>query len=347
MIRHIGLVPRNRLQNIPLDLRAKHEYCFFLHDQCVQMLKDYEEAEANIVTVEFQSKISTSQFLDIAKLEDSIQALIRTGYPEEAKKVILNSITMGMVSDCLHHLFEGLKCLEKRKSIVALNILRKPLKSNLLYLAWMLGDDSGFYKNFMTGNPEELAQKKLGNMRIDILAKAIKKTELDCMVNAEILNEIIFDRRSERGLEQFFQHAVHLITVQHLELRTSPQNFNFIFKDPVDDDIYYLVYEWMPYILLFLSHVIAGLFNKMKKMSEGSSVAFYIRTVHGFILTENLDSISTIEMLKKMLSKDVVCDNCGSKLKVTYYNATRILLTESFRCTSCRHFNALPFSWIF
>ena len=40
-----------------------------------------------------------------------------------------------MVSDCLHHVYKALRCLEKRKVIVALNLLRKPLTDKFLYLS--------------------------------------------------------------------------------------------------------------------------------------------------------------------------------------------------------------------
>ena len=53
-----------------------------------------------------------------------------------------------MVSDCLHHLYEALCCMEKRKVIVAHNLLRKPLTDNLMYLSWMLGDEDAFYAAF-------------------------------------------------------------------------------------------------------------------------------------------------------------------------------------------------------
>jgi hypothetical protein len=50
--------------------------------------------------------------------------------------------------------------------------------------------------------------------------------------------------------------------------------------------------------------------------------------------------------LNKMLS-GVVCDHCKAPLKVTPHNAGRILLTDSFRCATCRRKNLLAFSWAF
>jgi hypothetical protein len=344
---HLDLIPRNRLQNIPPDLRVKHEYCFFLHDQCVQILKEYEEAKANHVTVNFESEITAAKFQELSNSEDPIDALSKTGHPEEAKKVILNGITMGLVSDCLHHLFEGLKCFEKRKFIVAFNILRKPLKDNLLYLSWLLSDKDLFYSDFMTGDPEKLTQRKLGNTRIDIFSKAIKKAKVDSIVEAEILEEFIFDRKSDRSLEGYFQHAVHLVTSQNLELRTSPKNFNFIFKNPLDEDIYYLAYDVLPYVLLYLSNVIISLYDKIKKMDQGTKKAFHDRTGCGYLLIEKTNVQEIIEALEKGMIKKPECNTCQSQLKITYYNALRITLNDSFRCNSCRHINWVPFSWEF
>lgn len=128
----IGLIPQSRMARIPKGERLAHEYCFFLHDECVSLLKQYEEAEALHVKVKFRSKVEADLFEGLAN-DDSIEALRAAGYPKQARRVILNTITMAMVSDCLHHLFEALKCLEKRKSVVALNLLRKPLMDSLLY----------------------------------------------------------------------------------------------------------------------------------------------------------------------------------------------------------------------
>lgn len=344
-MRRIGIIPIARLKGIPLDLRAKHEYCFFLHDQCVRLLKEYAEKRAEDVKLKFDSKITAKEFRRIAKAEGPIEALRRTGYPNEAKRIVLNQITMRMVSDCLHHVFEALRCLEKRKVVVALNLLRKPLKDNLTYLAWMLGDEDEFYNEFMTGEPERLTHSRLGNKRLEIFAKAIAHTQLANMLDASILNAALFDRRHADGLEGYFQHAVHLVTVQHLELRTAPQNFNFIFADPEDDELYHVVYGVLPYALLFLSHVCAVLFDRIRAIDDGARDAFYVRTACGYGLVE--DKGKTEDMLDEILSQSLSCPKCRSKLQITRYNAARIVMTESYRCPQCRRISPFPFSWLF
>lgn len=342
----IGLIPGNRLKWIPKRWRLAHSYCFFLHGECVRALVEYEAARAHLVTIKFESHVSANEFNELAK-EDAVEALLRTGYPAQARRVIINTIIMAMVSDCLHHLFEALKCFEKRKIVVGFNLLRKPLKQNLLYLAWMLGDEDGFYAEFMSGDPSNLSQKKIGNLRQKIFAAAIAKMPTGSPFIPEAIERLIYDRKFEHGFERAFEHAVHLITIERLELRTTPQNFNFIFKSASDEDTYDALYSWLPYILFFLTRTILELFDRMQSMQEGVKLAFGVRSLFAFSLLEGEGGEKrTIDELNRIVS-GVVCKRCKSPLRVTLHNAARILLCDSFRCTTCHGKNLLAFSWAF
>lgn len=331
----IGLIPRSRLKWIPERWRLAHSYCFFLHDECVRALVEYEAAEAHLVTISFESQVSAEEFSRLAK-KDPTEALVKTGYPAEARRVVINTIIMGMVSDCLHHIFEALRCFEKRKIVVGFNLLRKPLKQNLLYLAWMLGDEDGFYTEFISGNPENLSQKKIGNSRQKIFSDAIAKMPKESPFVPDILEKLIYDRKFDHGFERAFEHAVHLVTVGQLELRTTPQNFNFIFKSYADDDTYDALYSWAPYILFFLAHVILELFDRMRSMDGGVKTAFAVRALFAYALLQGAaGEKETLEVLNRMLA-EITCDHCATPLKVTSHNAGRILLTDSFRCAACR-----------
>jgi hypothetical protein len=341
----VGLIPRSRLRQIPARERLRHEYCFFLHDECVRALVEYEKAKANLVEVKFPSELTSDNFKKIAAT-DPIEALRATGYPDEARKVIVNQITMAMVSDCMHHLYESLRCFEKRKFVVAFNLLRKPLKDNLLYLSWMLGDPDGFYTEFTSGNPERLSQKMLGNVRKEIFARAIAKTQIRALMNPDLLVELLYDRQSPAGFEELFQHAVHLVTIERVELRTAPENFNFIFKSPHEDDLYHWLYGRLPYVLLFLTHVIMGLFDNMRKMDRAARDGIYVRSALGYQLVAEVDVASVLNDLQP-LADHVGCENCGAKLRITPHNAAKIVLTQSYRCASCKTKNGLPFAWLF
>ena len=208
------------------------------------------------------------------------------GYESETRRVILNQITMAMVSDCLHHIYEALRCLEKRKIIVALNLLRKPLTDNLLYLSWMLGDEDEFYRVFTTNSPRGLTASILKARRAEIIGKALAKTEIAEVLAAEFIDETLFARANHSGFQKLFQHAVHLITVERVELQTTPESFNFIFKNYADDDLYDLIYDVLPHILLYLGHVVIGLFDRIASPEVGGKRAYDTRSILGLYLVE-------------------------------------------------------------
>ena len=199
----------------------------------------------------------------------------------------------------------------------------------------------------LKGNPEELSQMKLGNIREDLFSDAIRKLDANAIFDAQSLNEIIFDRESPNSLERYFQHAVHLVTVKYDVTRTAPQNFNFIFKSPEDDDLYETIYRYLPYILCFLSYMIIELLDEANIMDIGAKLAFRTRALLGMYLIEETEYSRSIQILRDTFGDDMAGPNCRSNLKITRYNALKILLTETFRCANCRQIHSFPFSYLF
>ena len=344
-----ALIPPKRLHRIPRHLRLAHEYAFFLHDQAARMLVEYEGAEAHFVKVRFKSKREGKVFNDLVDGgQHSLDALKALGYTKQAKRTILNAITMGMVSDCLHHVYEALICLEKRKVIVACNLLRKPLFDSLAYLSWMLGDEQDFYDAFTSGDPESLTHRKMGNRRLEILNAALRSTDVADIMQADFIQGAVYDAKSDYGLYGLFQHAVHLVTVDRIELRTSPENFNFIFANHTHDEIYERLYAVLPGLLLYLSHIILELYDRVKPMDRGAKAAFVARSKFGFHLVDGEPGSSIVrDGLGSALEGQCECSYCKEPVRVTEHNAARILLTDSFRCTKCRRVNGFAFSWAF
>jgi hypothetical protein len=342
------LIPASRLRWIPKNLRLAHEYCFFLHDEIARLLVEYEVADAPKVTFKFASKAQGRRFELLAKQHDPVTAMRELGLHSEARRVVMNQITMAMVSDCAHHIYEALQCFEKRKFIPGFNLLRKPLLDSLMYLTWIAADEDDFYSKFSSGDPTKLAQKLLGNRRRELFAAAIAQTELADDVAAEDLITILFDASNPDGLYWLFQHAVHLITVDRIELKTSSENFNFIFKNPYEDDLYETLYLVLPTALLYLAHVILILYERIGPASDGAKAAFVFRSLNAYrFLHYQGASMALARVLEEALSSRMNCEHCATPLTVTEYNAIRLLMTESFRCTRCRHKQPFPLSWMF
>ena len=251
---------------------------------------------------------------------------------------------MAMVSDCLHHVYEALRCFEKRKVIVGFNLLRKPLTESLFYLSWMCGLEDDFYSHFTDGDPQALTLQALGARRKEIYSAAANGLKHSYMFDSESLENAINSKRDSYGFQMLFQRAVHLVTTWNPKIKTEAENFNFIFKNPIDDDVYYFLSEELPIILLFMSHVIIELFNRMEKMDELSKQIFEKRTVFSYLLIAGADEPRSLAAFEDMLPVSPRCVKCSRDVKITVYNATRMLLRSEFRCTICGILS--PYPWL-
>lgn len=341
------LIPTSRLKWLPADTRLAHEYCFFLHDEFARMLVEYEHADAHKVKFKLASAREGERIEVLAKQTDPVSALRALGRDAEARRVVLNTITMAMVSDCAHHIYEALRCFEKAKIIPGFNLLRKPLLDSLMYFTWMAADEDGFISAFASGDPNKITQKVLGNKRRELMRAAIDMTGLSAVMRPEDLHSILFNAADPDGLYGLFQHAVHLVTVDRLEIRTSPENFNFIFSQPADHEIYRALYGALPTVLLYLTLVVMTLFDRIQPMERNPKSALKFRAINGYRLLlgrANSDAIRTA--IDEVLSQHVRCADCDAELKVTRGNAARILLADFFQCGACRRKQLFPFSWM-
>ncbi|EGP43095.1 hypothetical protein [Achromobacter insuavis] len=342
------LIPSNRLKWLPADTRLAHEFCFFLHDEIVRMLVEYESANAHQIKVKFSSGRERKRFESLVKKTDPVSALNALGRHSEARRVVLNTIAMAMVSDCAHHIYEALRCFEKAKVIPGFNLLRKPLLDNLMYFTWMVADEDGFHAAFKSGDPTKITQKVLGNRRREFMQAVIEKTGLSNIVQMEDLYSIIFDASNPEGLYGLFQHAVHLVTVDRIEIKTSPENFNFIFSRPADHDIYRALYASLPTALLYLTFLIMALYQRLRPMEKGTRDALVFRAINGYrLLRGKQASLAVASAIGEVLSPRFQCADCKTRLKVTESNAAKLLLADCFQCTACRRKQLFPFSWMF
>ena len=273
---------------------------------------------------------------------DAVGALRDLGYQDASKRVVLNTIRMAMISDCLHHVYEALRCFEKRKVVVGFNLLRKPLIESLLYLSWMCGLEDDFYSQFTEGDPKLLTLHVLRVKREKIYSAAINGLGHYYMFDPESLEKTINNKRDLNGFQMLFQHAAHLVTTWKPQIQTASENFNFIFKNPFDDDVYDCLYERLPIVLLFISHVIIKLLYRMEKMKEIPKHLFEIRTIMVYRLIAGTEKSQALSAFEELLTERPKCARCSREGKTTVYNASRMLLRSEFRCTFCGTLNPNP-----
>jgi len=342
----IGIIDEERLSFIPPEYWAAHEFCFFLHDRLAEVLIEYEAKQAH--TQIENAFIEVMKSIDKPSEEIDILGFLKDkDLTKEYKQYLCGHIIMALTSDMLHFLYESLRCFEKRKFTVALSLLRKPLKENLWLLSWLLADETDFINRFEKENYQSfggITKEK----RISVFHKAIEKLALKEAFEAELIWDMIYSKKCLRGFEPYWQRATHLTTKYGELLKTEDYSFNYIFKNPFDDDLFEVVYsKSLPYLLLFLMQVSFECFNRISP-TNSKTVNYYIITTLGCYQSIFGDGRSQImtNMLRKLLGDILVCVHCNTKLKIYKKDAPSFYLAGRLPCYKCGLENEVPLFWL-
>ncbi len=216
------------MDNIPPAFRAHHEFCFRLHDAMVLLVKEAEASRAADRAVEFAGPDEAAAFaaLDV----DILTWLVRSERRADAMRITLNQVSLALFSDLLHFLFEALRALERRKFTVAIALLRKPLKENLMFATWMCADEEDFFDRMLRSPADHLETRNLSpERRAELLRVAVSRVDRLRRLDPARLNGLLFDKASPGGLAAAFDQATHLVTSRSRIMRTAELNLNSSF----------------------------------------------------------------------------------------------------------------------
>ena len=123
-------------------------------------------------------------------------------------------------------------------SQLLLTLLRKPLKEGMLIVAMMCADEVTFFEKTKNDVKNLLNRNQLDEQAIkDLLESAITASRASSFADAELIYDAAFNFQNDLGLARLFDKATHLVT----EFRRNPTedyNLNFIFRNPMDDDVF-------------------------------------------------------------------------------------------------------------
>lgn len=342
----LGIINLERLSLLPPKYWRHHEFCFFLHDQIAEILVQYEQSGAHLwITDAFEETLKEHgaqdtkiEILDFLKHHDLVQLY---------KHHLVSHLVLGLTSDMLHFIYESMKCFEKRKFAVAFALLRKPLKENLLFLSWLLGNENDFINRFEKDNYTTL-NSVTPERRLQILKDAISHLVTKEAFNADTLNEIIFSKTNTNSFEPIWQRATHLITSKGALLQTEDLNINFIFQDAESDEMYDFIYSKLPYIMLFAIQVSLECFSRILSSNENTTSHLIISSLGAFeCLFENRPKTGITAMLRKQLKPFFKCIHCSSTLRLTRNNAISMYFQETLSCQKCGLTSPFPLYWLF
>ncbi|WHI45975.1 hypothetical protein [Microbulbifer sp. VAAF005] len=333
----------DRLSLVPEKYWSLHEFCFYLHDSLMEAASTYELSGSHLVIEDIVQEIITEHHPNIEEF-DLIELLKDNELDEAYRQHIVGHTVLALLSDMHQFLYSSLEAFERRKFSVGFSLLRKVLKEHLVFLCWIVADETDFINRF-----EGDVYKTLNNLskekRIEIFDTSIEWIELTNMFDSNVLWSYIFDKNFSGGFEPVWQMATHLVTSQGI-IKTKRYSLNFAFEDRSDDYYFELLYEKLPYLLIFLVQVAMKSLSKTCEVDKKVVGRFIISTV-GVYEALCLTGKSHIAVLLRTFFKDFLhCMFCGEKIRLTKKKRPRLFVSQLIECQHCRVDNQFPLDWL-
>jgi hypothetical protein len=260
---------------------------------------------------------------------------------------ILSHVSLGIMADMLHFLYESLTAFEKRKFSVGFSLLRKPLKEHLFFLCWLLADSSDFITRFESNNHETLNHVSK-DRKIHIFSDAIQKLATPSLFSADLVWHMVYSKNHGNSFEPLFQRATHLVTSMGDLLKTEDYSLNFIFEHPYDDYFFDRLYSNLPYLLILAIQIGLEVFNRIHEANKLTYSHLVITTMGCYeALFMDARSQKIANMLNSNLKKLLKCAHCKATIRITKKNAVGLFLQEHAFCAKCGLFSPVPLYWLF
>ena len=265
---------------LPEEFQFSHDFCFFLHDQLVEILKSGEEA--NIFSHHWEIEKGETPPPEGLSGEEFFDWLEDNGHKDIVFTLYYKQICAALLSDMLHFIYEALSCSAKGKLTVAYALLRKPLKENLFCLEWLLADPVNMLAVF---DGDDLRARSINKafsdtQKKELIRKAVGETEHGEWMDAEFLYDLRYNKKFSSGFEQLFQKANHLVTSFRF-LETERSNFNFVFSDKDSwQSQWEGLYSFLPMLMFHTVQIVEALIATFATRKEGIDLTS-IRTAIG------------------------------------------------------------------
>jgi hypothetical protein len=340
----LKLIPAERLQHIPEANWAQHEFCFRIHDMMADVLRQAEAHRISAVTIHFRDEEEARRYKDSASLQHFLKD---TGRDDDLRTIVVNHVAIPLYVDMLHFIYEALTCLERRKTTVAFALLRKPLKYSLFLASALWADDEDFYVRLAEPADGFDDSRIQPEERLAVLRTAIQRLgAVAAGLDAQTIFANVFDRNNPKGLAPYFDMASHPVTA-YKSIRTEPLNLNFIFKNPLDDDVYEHIYFPLAYVLLYLYFLQLRTYGRMTLVSE-SYVSWAQMAMLGTFeaVFDVASERPAAEWANETFGDLLHCVACTSRMVVSRENAGRLFMAEEIDCPVCGVSQQFPLWWL-
>ena len=337
-----GYLTPDRLALIPPEFHARHEFLIFSFDLIQEIVIDTQ----NLTARRFSFTPAEIPGFDADAFKADPVGYAATNCPQ-AKEPILLDVALALAADFYSFVHHALTAFERRQFTVGYASLRKPFKENLLLLCWLAADHDEFFDRFLMDpvnafNSGALSPEK----RSQIFQKAIAKEQPYSKFPWDVVENFIFRKEFTHSLAPTFDKAMHLVTSKE-HMRTEDMNFNFIFKNPNDDDVYSTDYISISLVLLFSLLVIFSVFDQFDKKPKNYEMWMLLApwsACEAIFQNRKSDLFGTFE---KTCANSLKCMYCSNPFEITVSSIPKFVMTERISCTACKRDQQFPLQWLF
>jgi hypothetical protein len=337
------VIEKGAKTRLPKPFHFVNNICAYLYDQLTEILSDPYYLGMASTTVNDESGV-----LNKTLEEDELHpfdALKKLGLTDELEISVSKHVVMSIIADLVNFVYESIVIAQKGKLGVAYALLRKPFTDQLLILEQIVADRKDFIdRYFHDGDPQKYDPSAANLDRKKVIEESVKKLK-SLLYSPEFIYELRYDKSSERGLNSFTNHALHIVT-NHKHYKTENQGLNFTF--PLNDedmfDFYNHYYSSVSVLLNYLAAVVDHIVFELIEDKEKRRAEKLLKRFIGFIMLYDDQkrslSKSTYSNLSKLISHE--CEICKAKNKFTKRDFDDYFYSHYFTCKRC--FNPLAVS---
>jgi len=181
---------------LPKEFLFSHEYALFLHDILAHIVVTGAQAGVFDTEIMMESEEEAEEFEQLSQSSQVWEWIERSRQRDVIYDITYKQLMHAMLSDFCHFIYESLSASRRGKLAVAYSLLRKPLKETLLLMEWMLASPEEFLRAFYHGKPDDYAVDRLRpEKKVGIIEKALARTSLPSMFDAEFMYQARYDKR--------------------------------------------------------------------------------------------------------------------------------------------------------
>ena len=325
---------------LPKKYEFPHEFCPFLHDILVDIIKSGEPAGAfnASFTLRSEEDVSALRALSGEALWDW---LLANDYESIVRDVACRQSFLALLSDFCHFVFEALGCSRKAKLSVTYALLRKPFKESLFYIEWMLADRTRFLDALLEQGPHQLdvGRAVSEEQKRAIIRKAILATAHPQQHDAAFIYDMRYNKLADYGFDKLWTQATHVVTTQK-SIATERQNLNFVFHgEGVKESQWEFLYTRLPILLDYAVDVVEALFSTLVSTDPEWIESMEMRRHAGFVLWHlGMGERSGYDQLRKAMAEEpaAACPACGAIPDVDEAAVESLYRTGGYTCPRCQ-----------